>query len=99
MAYDREEPLGARRDDLRWASLMTLLVNLVQAFIPAKHRKPAHFEDWLPKYWQNEPEPEPEHKTPSKMLAIVEMWNAALGGKDLRQQHDDPGNAASQTDG
>ncbi len=97
MAFDRVEPIGERAWDVRWAALMSLLINLAQMFIPKAQRKPVSPEEFLPKYWQQEPEPvEQAPMSSERMLAMAEMWNAALGGKDLRK-HDHPSDTAGKT--
>jgi len=52
-AYDRLDPVGQWREDLRWAALESLLANISRAVYGKKGTKMTTFEDFLPT-WDKE---------------------------------------------
>lgn len=80
IAYYQLDPFGEERADLRVATLTALTANIYKKKGKPDF-KPQDFMPFLPK----------EEKTPEEMLAFVELLNAALGGKDLRENDGNPG--------
>lgn len=79
MVYDSIEPIGARRLDVLAAMLMALLANVNRN--PKKRRKPFKPDDFMPEWWR-----EPREQSLDQMLWMVNLWNTAFGGKDLRKK-------------
>jgi len=69
------EPWGEFRADYRMGIQMASIYNMFRG----KDSKPLNAMDFMP--FVERPEP-----TPEDILRKVEMWNAALGGKDMRKQ-------------
>lgn len=97
MIYDRLEPLrplDEGRMDQRFAALASLIANMHRN--GKKRRKPFAPKDFMYLFGSPTPltpgpspkngggEGEPKRKPWQDMLAMVEMWNAALGGDDRR---------------
>lgn len=76
MAYDRIDPFGETRADLRMAVLAAVGVNTHKS----KKGKNAKPKDFMPEFWKR------KRKTMNwqEQLAQVEMINAQMKGKDLR---------------
>ena len=96
MAFARIEPIGQAREDYRLAYLMAFLANVLTARSRKNKEKPRVFEpqDFLPKFWEAEiaaaeAESEKSAEAPrqawEQQLQYMELWNVAMGGKDLRQ--------------
>jgi hypothetical protein len=90
MAFARIEPFGEEARELRLARLLAFLANIVHA-LTRRRRGGKVFEprDFLPNFWdavEIEPEPEapPARQDWQQQLQYMELWNAAMGGKDLR---------------
>lgn len=78
-AYYRLEPFGDERADLRAGIVASTVAN---AHRDRKRRaRPFEAREFLPHF-----ETEREPQSWEDQLHIVEMWNAALGGKDLRKE-------------
>lgn len=78
MAFMRVEPLGAERLDYWMATLLAFLANMHRD--PKKRRKPWRVRDFWPRWWRVS-----QRGDWRAMKAMVEMLNAAMGGKDLRK--------------
>lgn len=85
LAYDAVEPIGARHDDVLAALLGSILINL--QLDPAKSA-PVETADLVPNWWAL-----PEAVVPNgplaetdlmNLMSMVESYNAAYGGADLR---------------
>ena len=87
MAFDGIEPLADRRLDVLLAMFMALFANANRD--RKKQRRAFKIEDFLPQ-WDK---PERQEQSGAHMLHMVEMLNAALGGKDLRQKGEPAGEA------
>lgn len=74
------EPFGEERADLRSAIVACTVANAFRD--PKKHPKPYSARDFMPKFGPGEEE---EGQTVEEQLALVELLNAAYGGKDLRK--------------
>lgn len=83
VAYDRISPLGMRRVDILFARLMWLLAEVNRD--QKRRRRPFSVTDFLPP-WDPLAGAPPRKKTSNELLKMVELANAALGGKDLREQ-------------
>lgn len=81
LAYERLEPFGPERDDLRAALVAAVIANVNRD--PKKRRKPYEVSDFMPKFDRG---PEPERKSDGELLARVEMLNAVFGGVDKRKK-------------
>ena len=82
MAYYGLAPFGEERADLRAGIVASTVANAnrdatrrAQAFEPS---------DFMPQFGRREEEDEGEGEDWQRMLAMVEQWNALLGGDDLR---------------
>lgn len=78
VAWNRLEPLGERRADLRMAVLASVIANARRAE-NTPPIKPADF-------WFDFDQTLEAKQSPEQQLAAIELWNAALGGRDLRKQ-------------
>ena len=80
MAYERLEPFGEKRADLRSAIVASTVANTARD--EKKRRRPYTPEEFMPAF---QAEDEEEAIEPwQRQLQMVEMLNAAFGGKDLR---------------
>lgn len=80
-AYNQFDPLDHQeRADWRAAMLAALLAEINRN--KKKRRKPYTAQDFMPEYKPTRSGN--GQQTPNQMLALVEIWNAAFGGKDLR---------------
>jgi hypothetical protein len=90
-AFTTVEMIGEDRQDFRLARLLAFLANVVGILVGRKKRERQVFEprDFMPTFWEAVAEPEqsaePERQAWQQQLQYIEMWNAALGGKDIRQ--------------
>ncbi len=82
VAYDRISPFGPERDDLRMGILASLIANVNRD--AKKHPKPYKPADFIPEFAKGEKPPQ----TTEDHLKIIEMMNAAFGGKDERTKND-----------
>ena len=71
MAYDRIEPFGEERADLRSAQIACILANVNRG----KGQKVFKIDDFMPKF-----EPR-KRQTPEEMAKMLEMTAKALGKK------------------
>jgi len=81
MAFAQLEPIGARRGDYQAAQVAQVIANVNRD--TKKRRKPYPVEDFL-LAWEDPEEPA-ERQSVEEQLRIVEMLNAAFGGRDERQ--------------
>jgi hypothetical protein len=86
MAYDQLDPFGNYRGDLQSAIVASTIANV--NLNRKKRKKPFSPDDFIPEFGKLI-ESDPEVARQNKMLAMVEMMNAALGGSDLRKRADD----------
>ncbi len=75
MAFYSLEPFGEERADLRAAIIATTVANAARD--PKRRRRPFRPADFMPRFRER-------GKNWQEQLMIVEMINAALGGRDLR---------------
>lgn len=79
MAYDKLEPFGERRADLRAGIVASTVANV---FRNAKeHPRAFRADEFMPDFERGL-----QRQTWEEQLALVEMLNAAFGGRDLRKQ-------------
>jgi hypothetical protein len=78
MLYAQLELFGEERADLRAGIVAATVANVHRG----KDDKALTPQDFMPRF---EEQPEPKAPDWERMLHMVEMWNAALGGSDLRQ--------------
>jgi len=78
IAYNRLDPIGSERDDVRTAMLATLIAN---AWCRGKGQPPFHVDDFMPK-WDNTPERADPADIALKMRQFASQHNALLGAKD-----------------
>jgi len=78
VAWNRIEPLGERRADLRMAVLSSVIANA--------HRDPDKPPVKAIDFWFDFDQTVEAKQSPEQQLAQIELWNAALGGRDLRKQ-------------
>ena len=84
MAFAEIEPFGDEEHQSYWRSGMIASTIANANRDSKKQRQPFKPEDFMPSYESTpETEPDPEQQS-RRMLAIVERWNAALGGADNR---------------
>ena len=76
MAYSQIEPFGQDRADLPAATVAATIANVHRP----ENREPYSPADFLPSF-----EPQ-EQQTWQTQLSLVEMLNAAFGGRDERPQ-------------
>ncbi len=76
------------RQDLQAAIIACTIANANRD--PKKQRKPFKLEDFMPKFDRSKP----NEVSWKDKLTIVEILNAAFGGKDLRK-NGNPGNPGS----
>jgi len=80
MAYERLEPFGERRADLRSAIVASTVANTARD--EKKRNRPFKPEEFMPEFKREEEE---EIEPWRRQLQVVEAMNAALGGRDLRR--------------
>ncbi len=78
MAYYEFEPFGEERADLRAGIVASTVANASRD--PKRRRNPFRPLDFMPRF-----DGPKRPKGVQSMLKIVEMFNAALGGLDLRR--------------
>jgi hypothetical protein len=78
MAYYELEPFGEERADLRSAIVASTVANAHRD--PKRRRKPFRPLDFMPRFDETK-----RPKGVESMLNFVEMFNTALGGRDLRR--------------
>lgn len=76
-AYAQVEPFGEARADLRAGIVASTVANTARD--TKKRQEPFKPSEFMPSFEKESPEPDS-----SRMLHMVEMLNAAMGGKDLR---------------
>ena len=101
MQYAELEPFGPLRDNLHAGMVAATMANAWRdkkhkAVKPTDFLLPLDFDDLTPDPFPDmeggEPEPDqeweddPDQEKTMRMLGMVEMLNAAYGGKDLRKQ-------------
>ena len=79
-AYFILEPFGEERADVRAALVSATVANTARD--PRKRRRPFTAQEFMPRF-----EPKQRRQTWQEQLRIVEMFNMALGGKDLREEN------------
>jgi hypothetical protein len=82
MAYARLEPFGERRADLRAAIVACMLANIHRD--RDIHPEPFEVSEFMPDFGDGEIED--EEPSVDALRVFIEQLNAALGGKDLREQ-------------
>ena len=83
MCYYEQEPWGEERADLRAGIIASTIANANRA--PKKRKKPFTPTDFMPKMDRaTRPAQDAAEPDANRLLHVVEQWNAALGGKDLR---------------
>jgi hypothetical protein len=85
-AYDRIDPVGKWRDELGFASLSSLIVNMARQILhDPKKGKPEYVtpEDFMPK-WGEAPlqKPEPKKQSAEEMLRILKGIARVQGTTD-----------------
>jgi hypothetical protein len=75
-AYFELEPFGEERADVRAALVAATVANTARD--PKKRRRAFQVQEFMPRF-----ERKPK-QTWEEQLALVEMFNVALGGRDLR---------------
>ena len=84
-AYDRLDPIGEEREDLRFATLWARILNLVLAIMTPKGKEydPVSPMDFMPK-WEEDSLPAPEQAKP-KEQTVDQMKQIfyALAGKGM----------------
>ena len=78
MAYYQRYPFGPRREDERTAVIVATMMNIFRGRNSVA-KKPEDIFPSLQPYFKPEQDWE-------EMLKLVEVWNAEMGGKDLRKQ-------------
>lgn len=82
MAYDRIEPIGDARMDIRFAILAAVVANTSRD--PGVKPDPFLYTDFMPDFWK-EPEVEEPVEKWRGFLVIAEAVTAAMGGEDRRK--------------
>lgn len=84
MAFSSVEPIGDERADLQTALIASILANVNRN--PETRPEPFTLADFLFDFWSEKAAlgTTAEGSGWEAQLAMVEMVNAALGGKDLR---------------
>lgn len=87
MLYERIEPFGERRADLRAAIVAAATTNAVVQTAPFLKKKPAlvSYTDFMPQFEASEPDPEQER---IERASSLRKLASALGAKVVR--HGDP---------
>ena len=79
MAYNKLEPFGLERMDMGFGIVASTMANIHRD--AKKKKKPFSPGDFMPDYEQRTPKVRPWQE----QLKVIEMYNVAFGGKDLRQ--------------
>lgn len=93
IAFANVEPFGEDRADLRAGIIASTIANANRD--PDKRKKPFTPAEFMPDF---EVKPEEKQQTWQDQKMIVEMLNAAFGGKDLRSNVNDS-NSGGQASG
>jgi len=80
MIFHDMEPWGAEPADLRAGIVASTIANVNRDH--KKRSQPYKPEDFMPRRTPAES----EEQTPADHLRIIELYNAALGGEDLRKK-------------
>lgn len=78
MAYFMVEPFGEERADVRAAIVAATVANTARD--PKRRRRSFQASEFMPRF-----ERKKERQTWQEQLQIVEMFNVAFGGEDLRE--------------
>lgn len=85
-AYDRLDPIGTWRDDLRIASLESLITNIARSvYHDPKKGKLEHVspEDFMMKWGETEAQkPEPKVQSPEEMAQALRSIATVMGTRD-----------------
>ena len=81
MAFASLEPFGPLQDDSRAGVIAATVANVHRDPKKGRPLRPEQFFPSLKGGGKRE-----RRQSPQQQLAIIEMWNAALGGKDLRKR-------------
>ena len=76
VAFDAIDPIGAGRGDLQAAIVASTIANVWRP----KNKRAYKIQDFIPKFKR----PKKRRQTWQQQLTMVEMLNAAFGGRDLR---------------
>lgn len=79
IAYNELEPIGEVRDDLRAGIVASTIAEAHRN--PKKRKRPFEAKEFMPDFEKRQ---DKEEQTPDQQLAIIEQFNLAMGGKDLR---------------
>lgn len=82
MAYFRLEPFGEERADVRAALVAATVANMARD--PKRRRRPFQLSEFMPRFERLE---KGRRQTWEEQLHIVEMFNIAFGGEDLRDEN------------
>lgn len=86
IAYYGLEPFGEERSDLRAGIVAATVANVNR---DAKRRRDAFRpEEFMPKFGEGRKTEDEGREDWRRMLAMVEQWNVAFGGEDLRGKGD-----------
>jgi hypothetical protein len=79
-AYFMLEPFGEERADMRAAIVASTVANTARD--PKRRRRPFQASEFMPRFeWKK------ERQGWEEQLRIVEMFNMAFGGEDLREKN------------
>lgn len=81
MAYFRLEPFGEERADVRSAIVAATVANMARD--PKRRSRPFQPSQFMPRFERQER----GRQTWQEQLQIVEMFNIAFGGEDLREEN------------
>jgi len=81
MAYFRLEPFGEERADVRSAIVAATVANTARD--PKRRRRSFQASEFMPRFERLEK----GRQTWEEQLQIVEMFNVAFGGEDLRDEN------------
>lgn len=84
MAYDRVDPFGPRRDDLRAGSIAAMIANVNRD--SQRHPEPFTADEFAIRFEPPEDidEAEAVAENADRLLSVVEQLNKLFGGQDLR---------------
>lgn len=80
-AFFQLEPFGEERADVRAAIVASTMANTARD--PKRRRRPFQPSDFMPKFERKVK----KRQTWEEQLRIVEMFNVAFGGEDLREEN------------
>lgn len=78
VAFFELEPFGDTRGDIQMAQLCTLVANIARD----RRQRAYRIKDFLLR-WEGDPQP-----ALAEQWRVIEMWNAALGGKVVKASND-----------